>query len=167
MTGKWQHTFKRVRVPLLNDIHYGGHVGSQNRKRGWVLHWHELIPDELGQGGWRDWLRSLCVPSSRETFINSSFSVWHNKGYVEGYIIIFFSLFLSHRLCRPQRHCSRAARPGIPHLRPHPRLISHRGPAHTGPQETSDRRWAAIRRGHCTAHSEYRFPAHSFKLCHI
>ena len=93
MTGKWQHTFKRVRVPLLNDIHYGGHAGSRNRKRGWVLYWHELIPDELGQGGWRDWLRSLCVPSSRQTFINSSFSVWHNKGYVEGYIIIFFLCF--------------------------------------------------------------------------
>ena len=44
-------TFKRVRVPLLNDIHYGGQIGSRNRKRGWVLYWHELIPDELGQGG--------------------------------------------------------------------------------------------------------------------
>ena len=36
--------------------------------------------------------------------------------------------FLAGHLCRPQRHCSRAARPGIPHLRPHPGLIPHRGP---------------------------------------
>ena len=44
--------------------------------------------------------------------------------------VLFVLLLLSHHLCRPQRHCSRAARPGIPHLRPpHPGLIPHRGPA--------------------------------------
>ena len=48
---------------------------------------------------------------------------------------------LSHHLCRPQRHCSRAARPGIPHLWPHPGLIPHRGPAPRGPQEETSDRW--------------------------
>ena len=53
----------------------------------------------------------------------------------------FFFFLLSHHLCRPQRHCSRAARPGIPHLRPHPTLIPHRGPAPRGPQEVTSDRW--------------------------
>ena len=38
-----------------------------------------------------------------------------------------FSFLLSHHLCRPQRHCFRATRSGIPHLRPHPGLILHCG----------------------------------------
>ena len=55
-------------------------------------------------------------------------------------------------------HCSRAARPGIPHIRPHPGLIPHRGPIPRGPQEvTSDRWWAAIRRRHCTAAESVRW----------
>ena len=53
----------------------------------------------------------------------------------------FFFFLLSHQLCRPQRHCSRAARPGIAHLRPHPWLIPHRGPAPRGPQEVTSDRW--------------------------
>ena len=55
-------------------------------------------------------------------------------------------------------HCSRAARRGIPHIRPHPGLIPHRDPAPRGPQEvTSDRWWAAIRRRHCTAAESVRW----------
>ena len=64
------------------------------------------------------------------------------------FLFFFFVFFwggggglLSHQLCRPQRHCSRAARPGIPHLRPHPGLIAHRGPAPRGPQEVTSDRW--------------------------
>ena len=63
---------------------------------------------------------------------------------------------LSHLLCRPQRHSSRAARPGIP-TSGHTRLIPHRGPAPRGPQETSDRWRAAIRRRHCTAAESLRW----------
>ena len=64
----------------------------------------------------------------------------------------FLFILLSHHRCRPQRHCSRAARPGIPHLQPHPGLILHCSPAPRGPQEEmSDRWWAAIQRKHCTA----------------
>ena len=37
-----------------------------------------------------------------------------------------------------------------PYFRPHPELIPHRGPAPRGPQETSDRWCAVIRRRHCT-----------------
>ena len=45
-----------------------------------------------------------------------------------------------------------------PHLRPHPRLIPHRGPAHRGPQEvTSGRWWAAIRRRHSAAVESLRW----------
>ena len=69
-------------------------------------------------------------------------------------ISFFIFILLSHHLCRPQRHCSHAARPRIPHLQPHPGLILHCGPAPRGPQEEmSDRWWAAIRRKHCTAAS--------------
>ena len=60
------------------------------------------------------------------------------------HVPLFFFLFfflLSHQLCRPQRHCSRATRPGTPHLRPHPGLIPHRGPTPRGPQEVMSDRW--------------------------
>ena len=76
VTKKWSDTFKRVRFPFLNNIHDGGHVRSRNLKWGWVLYWHEIILNELGQGGSRDRLRSLCVPSSRQILIKPSFFVW-------------------------------------------------------------------------------------------
>jgi len=42
----------------------------------WVLYWLEIILHELGHGGSRDRLRSLCVPSSRQISTNPSFFVW-------------------------------------------------------------------------------------------
>ena len=41
----------RESVPFLNDIHDGGQVGSRNRKRSWVLYWHEIILNELVTAG--------------------------------------------------------------------------------------------------------------------
>ena len=68
------------------------------------------------------------------------------------FFFVLFSFLLSHHLCWPQRHCSHATHPGIPHLWPYPGLIPRCSPAPRGPQEeTSDHWWAAIRRRHCTA----------------
>ena len=41
--------------------------------------------------------------------------------------VLLLCFLLSHHLCRPQRHCSRAARPGIPTSGHSPRLNRHRG----------------------------------------
>ena len=94
-----------------------------------------------------------------------NFCMWQREGDYRpfgaggGRRLLFFGGWgggLSHHLCRPQRHCSCAARSGIP-TSDHTRLIPHRGPAPRGPQETSHRWRAAIRRRHCTAAESLRW----------
>ena len=70
---------------------------------------------------------------------SNTVSTWGKETYY--FFFFFFFFLLSHQLCRPQRHCSRATRSGIPYLRPHPGLIPHRGPAPRGPQEVTSDRW--------------------------
>ena len=71
-------------------------------------------------------------------------------------LLLLMSLLLllqSHHLCRPQRHCSRAARLGVPTSgNTQDSFLISRGPARRGPQEvTSGRLWAVIRRRHSTS----------------
>ena len=54
------------------------------------------------------------------------------------FLLLSFSIFFAVPSSVPT---SEAARPGIPHLRPHPGLIPHRGPAPRCPQEETSDRW--------------------------
>ena len=49
-------------------IHEGGHVGSRNQKRRWVLHWRGVILTDLGHGRSRDRLRSILSLNCGTTF---------------------------------------------------------------------------------------------------
>ena len=94
---------------------------------------HSLYPHK--------YLQLLTAPMRIPLFIHyTCMDTFIHSLHLHGYLFFCFFL-LSHQLCRPQRHCSRAARPGIPHLQPHPGLSPHRGPTPRGPQEVTSDRW--------------------------
>ena len=63
-------------------IHEGGHVGSRNQKRRWVLHWRGVILTDLGHGRSRDRLRSILSLNCGTTFHRFLINHW-----------VFFSVF--------------------------------------------------------------------------
>ena len=75
--------------------------------------------------------------------------LWHGACLCTTFVFVF--VLLSHLLCWPQRSLLHHSS-WNPYLQLHPRLnILHWGSGPRGPQEMSDRWWAAIWRRHCTA----------------